>query len=126
MEFYGISKIFVLTNEQQYQTIGEFWDELSAIYGLENLQGLGYNWQGDKMSYAIGLKEGKIGGGNANITLPDDGWMSVKGKTDDLKALYDEIYKGGRLQFEIETFYENGNCEILYHRAPNQKTDKGV
>ena len=116
MVFKGISKIFSLTNEEQYDTIGAFWDELSAMYGLENLQGLGYNWQGDAMAYAIGLKKGVIPNHNAEILLPDGGWSVVKGKTDDLKAIYDEIYKDGRLLFEIETFTEDGGCEIHYYR----------
>ena len=40
----------------------------------------------------------------------------VKGKTDNLKQIYDKIYKDGILQYEIETFDENGNCEIRYYR----------
>ena len=122
MVFKGITKIFLLTNEQQYETIGNFWDELSAIYGMENLQGLGYNWQGNTMAYAIGLKNGVIPNANAEVLLPDDGWSVYKGRTDDLKAIYDEIYKDGRLQFEIETFTENGDCEILFVRAPKTQT----
>ena len=121
MVFKGISKNFLLTDEQQYDTIGAFWDELSEIYGLENLQGLGYCWQGNQISYAIGLKKGDIPNQNVCVELPDEGWISVKGKTENLKAIYDEIYKQGRLQFEIETFSENGDCEILYYRAPNRK-----
>ena len=42
MIFKGIGKTFSIVDRQQYQTIGAFWDELSAQYGLENLQGLGY------------------------------------------------------------------------------------
>lgn len=120
MVFIGISKSFSLTDEQQYETIGQFWDEMAMLYGLENLQGLGYHWQDNKISYAIGLKNDCIKGYNVSIELPDDGWMTVEGKTDCLKQIYDEIYKGGSLQFEIETFYENGNCEIRYYRPANQ------
>ena len=116
MIFYGITKDFDLTNEQQYNTIGQFWDEMSALYGLENLQGLGYLWKDNTISYAIGLKNGCINESNFSIELPDDDWVTVKGKTDDLKQTYDAIYKGGRLQYEIETFDEDGNCEIRYYR----------
>jgi hypothetical protein len=42
MVFSGISRVFDLTDEQQYETIGQFWDEMAALYGLENLRGLGY------------------------------------------------------------------------------------
>ena len=117
MIFHGITRVFKVTDEQQYETIGQFWDEMAGLYGLENLQGLGYDWTADHLSYAIGLKDGDIKDANVSILLPDDGWISVKGQTSRLKELYDEIYAGGRLQFEIETFYENGNCEIRYYRA---------
>lgn len=116
MIFCGITKDFSLTDEQQYDTIGQFWDALSAIYGLENLQGLGYDWQEGKISYAIGLKNGRIPGCNFSMELPDSGWITAEGKTDLLKQLYDEIYQGGRLRYEIETFEENGNCCIQYIR----------
>ena len=119
MIFVGITRDFCLTNEQQYDTIGQFWDEMSEVYGLENLQGLGYNWHNNKISYAIGLKQKTIANCNLRMELPDHDWVVVKGKTDNLKQIYDEIYKGGRLQYEIETFDENGNCEIRYLRATN-------
>ena len=54
MIFEGISRVFSTVNEQQYETIGAFWDELSAQYGLENLRGLGYNWTPDTIEYVIG------------------------------------------------------------------------
>ena len=120
MVFKGITKNFSLSDEQQYETIGQFWDELAMLYGLENLQGLGYHWQGNTISYAIGLKNDCIKGCNVSIELPDDGWVNAEGKTNHLKRIYDEIYEGGPLQFEIETFYENGNCEIRYYRAAKQ------
>ena len=120
MVFKGISKVFSLSNEQQYETIGQFWDEMAMIYGLENLQGLGYSWKDSQISYAIGLKNGCIKGYNVSVELPDNGWVRMEGRTDNLKQLYDEIYRDGVLQFEIETFYENGNCEIRYYRTANQ------
>ena len=117
MIFNGISKDFLLINEQQYDTIGQFWDEMAELYGLENLQGLGYNWQNGKISYAIGLKNGYIEGCNLSITLPDNGWTLVAGFTDNLRQIYEEIYKDGSLLYEIESFYENGKCEIKYYRS---------
>ena len=116
MVFQGISKVFSLRGEEQYTTIGAFWDELSALYGLENLQGLGYRWKNGFIHYAIGLKHGVIDGCNFRMELPDDGWTTVEGKTDFLKELYDEIYKSGALTYEIETFFLNGNCIIRYYR----------
>jgi predicted transcriptional regulator YdeE len=117
MLFNGVSKVFDLTDEQQYETIGQFWDEMAAVYGLENLRGLGYAWQGNTMSYAIGLTDGDMKDCNVSILLPDDGWITVKGQTDRLKTIYDEIYQSGRLQYEIEMFYEDGTCEISYYRV---------
>jgi predicted transcriptional regulator YdeE len=117
MVFNGISRVFDLTDEQQYETIGQFWDEMAALYGLENLRGLGYAWQGNALSYAIGLKDGDIKDCNLCIQLPDDGWITVKGQTDCLKRIYNEIYQNGSLQYEIEMFYEDGTCEINYYRA---------
>ena len=119
MIFTGISKDFTLTNEQQYNTIGQFWDEMAMLYGLENLQGLGYCWNNNTISYAIGLKNDNIKGYNVSITLPDDGWIHICGETNQLKEIYDEIYKKGPLQFELETFYNDGTCEIRYFRTEN-------
>ena len=116
MLFTGISKEFSLLNEDQYNTIGDFFDEMALIYGLENLQGLGYKWACGKISYAIGLKVGDIQGYNFSIELPDENWTIVNGETEHLKEIYDEIYKSGPLKYEIETFYENGSCQIRYYR----------
>ena len=116
MIFRGISKSFSLSGEAQYETIGAFWDNMEELYGLENLRGLGYLWQGGQIHYAIGLKSGDIEGYNFEIALPDCGWTAVSGKTDELKDIYDEIYKSGALKYEIEEFYTDGSCEIKYYR----------
>ena len=102
--------------ERQYETIGAFWDELSAIYGLENLRGLGYNWTPDTIEYVMRLKEGVIDGAIIKVTLPDSGWRTVQGRTSELSLIYDDIYTDGALTYEIETFTEDGDCEILYYR----------
>ena len=116
MRFEGVSREFSLVGERQYETIGKFWDDMAAIYGLENLQGLGYRWDGDVISYAIGLKNGRIDGCDFSIDLPDGDWITVRGRTDDLKQIYDEIYKSGALKYEIEIFHDDGSCEIKYCR----------
>ena len=117
MLFTGISKVFSTENEAQYETIGAFWDELSAKYGLENLRGLGLNWTKNSMEYVIGLKDGIIDRANCEVNLPDDGWTTVCGKTAELSRIYDRIYEDGSLTYEIETFTEVGDCEIRYYRA---------
>lgn len=53
----------------------------------------------------------------STVELPDEGWIECKGKTCDLQEIYRKIYEDGRLKYEIETFTEDGNCEILYIRA---------
>lgn len=116
MIFKGIAKEFSLLNNDQYNTIGDFWDEMALLYGLENLQGLGYKWAGSKIYYAIGLKNGEIQDYNLIIELPDNGWTVVNGNTNNLKNIYNEIYKSGSLKYEIETFNKNGKCEIKYYR----------
>ena len=117
MLFRGISKKFSLLNEEQYNTIGKFWDDMAEIYGLENLQGLGYLWKDNCISYAIGLKKGDIEEYNFQLELPDDNWIEVTGQTQNLKELYNEIYQKGPLMYEIETFDEEGNCVIKYYRG---------
>lgn len=117
MVFTGVCRIFDLTGEQQYNTIGQFWDEMADQYGLENLQGLGFDWCNNTISYAIGFKDGCIPDFNLQIALPDNGWITAAGETSRLKEMYDEIYKDGPLAYEIETFDENGRCLIRYIRA---------
>ena len=116
MEFKGISRVFSTVGEQQYNTIGAFWDELSERYGIENLRGLGYNWTSTTIEYVIGLKNGEIDGWNVSLTLPEDGWTRVEGRTDDLGEIYNDIYRDGPLKYEIETFDDEGNCVIDFVR----------
>ncbi len=116
MKFVGISRVFSTVNDQQYETIGAFWDELSRQYGTGSLRGLGYHWTKDTIEYVIGLKEGEIALANCAVTLPDDGWITARGKTIELDRLYAQIYQDGPLQYEIETFTDQGECEIQYYR----------
>ena len=116
MDFKGISRVFSTVGEQQYDTIGLFWDELSSVYGMENLRGLGYNWTDTSIEYVIGLVNGEIEGWNMCVALPDDGWTRVKGKTEELSKIYDEIYRDGPLKYEIERFDDDGNCVIDFVR----------
>ena len=116
MEFKGISRVFSTVGEQQYQTIGAFWDELSARYGRENLRGLGCNWTDTSIEYVIGLIDGEIDGWNARISLPQDGWKRAAGRTENLAKIYQEIYRDGPLKAEIERFDDEGNCVVDYVR----------
>jgi len=116
MKFRGISRTFSTIGEKQYETIGEFWNEMSRIYGRENLRGLGYNWTETSIEYVIGLIEGDIEESNVDVILPDDQWKCASGRTEELGEIYAAIYSEGPLQYEIEMFDEEGNCKILYYR----------
>ena len=109
--------MFSTENEAQYETIGAFWDGMSEKYGLENLRGLGYNWTDNSIEYVIGLKDGIIDQADCEVELPDDGWITVCGKTAELSRIYNRIYEDGSLTCEIETFTEAGDCEISYRRS---------
>ena len=120
MVFKGYSRIFSTVNNKQYTLIGEFWDELLLKYNIEDLRGLGFNWTDTTIEYVIGLKNNEkindIIYEWKEINLPDNKWEIVKGKTDELDKIYSEIYKKSLLKYEIEMFYNNGNCEIRYIR----------
>jgi predicted transcriptional regulator YdeE len=123
MLFTGYGKSFSTQNEAQYDTIGAFWDQMARRFGRENLRGLGFGWGENSIEYVIGLKEGDMDPSldwesavYRQVPLPDDGWIRYTGKTDELPALYDEIYKDGPLLYEIEAFWEDGGCEILIRR----------
>ncbi len=115
MKFVGIKRVFSTKNEGQYATIGAFWNEMSAKYGVDNLMGLGCNWTDNSIEYVIGLKNGTIPEADYEINLPDQ-WIIACGKTENLSQIYDEIYKDGALLYEIEEFDQNGNCRIRYCR----------
>ena len=117
MLFKGIGRTFSTDNDQQYETIGVFWDELAAKYGRANLQGLGYGWTERSIEYVIGLIDGEIDGADRAVKLPDAGWVTVRGMTADLGETYEKIYQEGRLIYEIERFTDSGDCEIMYCRS---------
>ena len=118
--FYGMSRTFSTKNNAQYEAIGAFWDEMSETYGLENLRGVGYGWTEDTIEYAIGLKDDMLDDYDCEICFPEENWHTVKGRTEELGKLYDEIYREGRLDMEIETFTEDGECEISYYRMTDE------
>lgn len=115
MTFTGIRRVFSTENDGQYETIGHFWDEMAAKYGISNLMGLGYGWTDTTIDYIIALKSGIPEGANATVELPEE-WIEVQGRTDDLAAIYAEIYQSGPLLYEIEEFDEAGSCRIRYCR----------
>ena len=79
MLFKGIGRTFSTENDQQYETIGAFWDELAAKYGRENLQRLGYGWKERSIEYVIGLIDGEIGGADRTAAFAAVGFNAVLG-----------------------------------------------
>ena len=116
MLFEGIGRTFSTEHNHQYETIGAFWDELAAKYCRADLQGLGYGWTEGSIEYVIGLIHGEIDGADRKVQLPETGWVTVRGRTEDLGKIYEKIYQEGRLKYEIERFTDDGDCEILYCR----------
>lgn len=124
MVFKGFSRTFSTADNKQYETIGEYWDIMSALYGRENLRGLGYNWTMDTIEYVIGLKSNEFFDMDMmdlemhwkEISLPDTGWKEYHGITEKLDTLYERIYQDGILTYEIEEFSEDGLCKILITR----------
>ena len=120
MLFRGIGRTFSTENDQQYETIGAFWDELAAKYGRVNLQGLGYGWKARSIEYVIGLIDEEIDGEDRTVTLPDMGWVTVRGRTAEVGKINEKIYQEGRLEYEIERFTDSGDCEIMYCRSTDR------
>ena len=85
-----------------------------------NLQGLGYGWNERSIEYAIVLIDGEIYGASRTVTLPDMGWVTVRGRTAALGKIYEKIYVEGRLEYEIERFTDSGDCEIMYYRSTSR------
>lgn len=115
MRFIGTRRTFSTVGDGQYETIGAFWEEMSARYGRENLMGLGCGWTETSIDYVMALKKGIIDGANYEIELPEE-WTVVQGRTENLAEIYDEIYRDGPLLYEIEEFDDSGNCRIRYCR----------
>ena len=79
--FKGIGRTFSTENDQQYESIGAFWDELAAKYGRTNLQGLGYGWTERSIEYVIGLIDGEIDRGGPSRETAGYG-MGYDSRTD--------------------------------------------
>ena len=120
MIFKGYSRVFSTVDNDQYNSIGDFWDEMMLKYDIEDLRGLGFNWTSTTIEYVIGLKNNeKFDGFDyewKEIELPNENWEKIKGKTNELSKIYTEIYKISSLKYEIEMFYKDENCEIMYIR----------
>ncbi len=128
MKVQGYQLKFSCKDGEQYIKIGEFWDNMSNLFGRGNLFGVGYGWQSDTILYLIGHQKEDVRVAEKQIkqmysdieyievNLPDEGWLTYVGRTEQLALLYDEIYKQGSLDYEIEYFSDGGECRILVYR----------
>ena len=127
MFFTGVKIRFNCKNNQQYKDIGDFWKYMGDSYPARALKGVGYNWSNDSFDYIIGdfetqnfdinkIREHFPAAEITEINLPDKGWKNYTGKTQKLSKLYDEIYKDGALDYEIEEFFQNGDCKVSIYR----------
>lgn len=121
MIFRGVGRRFSTADDSQYEAIGAFWDRMAVQFGRENLCGLGWNWRGDSLEYAIGMIDCPFacnmpGMQAYEIGLPEDGWQRWRGETERLDELYAEIYRNGSLTYEIERFREDGSCTVDVYR----------
>jgi predicted transcriptional regulator YdeE len=124
MKFNGIQVRFNCENNEQYENIGLFWEYMTHEFKQFKLQGVGYNWYNNSFDYIIGNCNKNIDFSIAKINkrfpsakqieinLPDEGWQIYYCKLEELGKIYDEIYKDGPLDYEIEEFDSNGNCKI--------------
>lgn len=124
MKFNGVLIRFDCSDNKQFNAIGEFWEFMGKLFPKEKLRGLGYNWYNDSFDYAIGDFESEFDYSLAAITknypaskhvvvqLPDSHWETYTGKLENIAQIYEEIYKSGSLDYEIEEFDALGNCKI--------------
>ena len=55
MIFKGFAIKVSCASWEQVEILGNFWDEISKVIEKEKLVGLGYGWEDNYFSYAIGL-----------------------------------------------------------------------
>lgn len=132
MIFKGYVMTFSTVGEKQYETIGKIWDLMSNLYGISNIRGLGYGWTDSSITYCFGFKEElsddvyleRLETVNElsqkpfrfnKIEIPDSDWKEFNGTVNTIPEVYDEVYKDGNLDFEIETFDEEGNFKTVVH-----------
>lgn len=128
MNIKGIHVRFPCEKGEQYEAIGRFWEEMAALFPLESLKGVGYGWEAGKLDYLIGREERDFCCDPAflhprfpaarllYIELPNEGWEVYSGRREELKELYEKIYKKGPLLYEIEEFDSLGGARIRAFR----------
>ena len=127
MTIKGIKLRFDCADGEQYETIGAFWDAMRTLCPGMELNGVGFGWENDTLSYLIGtengvpdivekLRERFPGAVHTEMELPNNGWKTYTATANTLDALYAEIYRDGPLDYEIERFDAEGNAVIEIHR----------
>jgi len=124
MKFTGYGRSFSTVNNQQFDEIGKFWDEMSEIYGRNNLIGLCCHFTKISLMYYIGLKDNSKMQNHTNYdfiscSLPDDNWNSYFGYTDIIDSLYKNLICKDNVNpivYELEELFDDGTCVIKVHR----------
>lgn len=107
---------------EQVEVLGNFWDKAATMVKIEKLVGLGYNWENNYFSYAIGFidqfdeleKLRDLDAKYVEIELPKNGWITKKGKIEELQQIYEQEFDcyNQKFKYEIERFDQEDNCEI--------------
>ncbi len=106
MKFVGIKRtISVDENYSQITKLGQFWNEMRALFPGEFLYGLGTNWTGSTFDYYLGKINENWAGGSDTIELPDDDWheFSCADNGKAIEQMYRKVYERGKLDYEIES-----------------------
>ncbi len=115
-------------NDEQYDWIGIFWDEVRRCHPRMKLVGVGHSWENGSFYYLIG-KEGGLPektiekvrkrfprAESVRLKLPDYGWEAHFSTLQTLEETYAEIYKDGPLTYEMERIHENGAVTLFVLR----------
>lgn len=130
LTFIGIGRKFSIIGEDQYNTIGRFWDLMSKFTNKDDLIGFGCNWTKTDMEYYIGfiydvdyadilnnlnskMKNLKI----AKFKLGTNDWNLYEGKTKNISKMYDFIWTDKVVTSELEFFTNDGNCYLLINKT---------
>lgn len=118
----GWMKRFPCGHGEQFELIGQFWDEMRRRLPDAELCGVGYGWENDTLCYLIGRlnaspeRHAEVADAKyLTLALPEDGWETWKCGVDALGETYAAIYAVSRLDYEIE--FIGPECTLMIHRV---------
>lgn len=126
MKAIGLMRRFPCGQGEQFELIGQFWDQMRAALPGERLCGVGYGWENDTLCYLIGALDdrleaalqglqGRVKADFIRLLMPDEGWETWECELDRLDATYEAIYAVSRLDWEIE-WIDGEQCTLMIHR----------